>query len=65
MGSTISNGARCSGAIKFRIAWKKQYTFSSANGFKLKEETSKVMDLKPSFMWSCNLGTSESRSETP
>jgi hypothetical protein len=31
LGSTITNGARCSRAIKFRIAWKKENTFSSGN----------------------------------
>jgi hypothetical protein len=33
LGSTITNGARCSHAIKFSIAWKNENTFSSGNGF--------------------------------
>jgi len=32
LGSTITNDARCSRAIKFRIVWKKENTFSSGNG---------------------------------
>ena len=48
--SIITNGARCTRAFTFRIARQKQKKFLKQNGLQFKEETSKVLNTKHSFV---------------
>jgi hypothetical protein len=58
LGSMLTNDGRCTCEIKFRIAMakaafnKKRALYYQHIGFKIEEETSKMLHLEHSFIWS-------------
>jgi hypothetical protein len=70
LGSMVINDARCTHEIKSRIAManaafnKKKALFNSKLDLNLRKKLVKCYFLEHSFVWCCNLDTSESRSET-
>ena len=68
LGSTITNNARCTCEIKSRIVmakaeFNKKTLFHQQTGLKFKEQNSRKLALKHSFVWCRKLDTLESRLE--
>jgi len=70
IGSLVTNDARCTREIKFRIAKvkaavNKKKTFHQQIGLKFKDATHKVLHLESNFLWCWKLDTWEKGSEIP